>query len=324
MRLLKIITERIKIMMKRIVTICIWVMMVVMTAPVFAADTVFINDDFEENNINNWLDGFRPHYQYGIKTIESDQSGKYIAFMPVNSSHYYIFEAKDIYTTSILYSQFDIKFPSESMEIQIRDTTSNLDVNFKMAGRIRKTGHILEYYSNGTWKHFLTSSGNWLLIDDVSKWYTIRMTFNVASNEYYINIEDRNNGNILSETGKIPFADNCNLIDYFAFSSQNKICLDNVKMFESNTGAEIEGRTYLRIPQNGVNEYQYNNRLLNGNSLWYGDIWTLDREIQGLSIDKQRGVLDVSSEARPGSAIIIATRKYCPWLTGTFLVDIDR
>jgi len=289
------------------------------------SDYTFIDNDFEDSDISDWLDGFRPHYVYGNKEIESEANGnKYVAFTPVNSSQYYIFEAKDVYATSVLCSEFDIKFTSGNMEIQARQADSNLDVNFKMAGRIRKYAYYLQYYSNGAWKYMLDSSGGWLKLTDVSKWYTLRMTFDIRTDKYSIYLEDRDSGEVLSQVVEESFGEECELISYLAFSSLSKLCIDNVKIFESETDVAVEGWTYIKIPQDGTRQYHYFNRLSPSKKAWSADSWSLLYSKEGISIDENTGILSVSENAKPGTAIVRASRKYYPWISSTYLVDIDR
>lgn len=286
------------------------------------SDTVMIEDDFEDSDTSNWLDGFRPHYEYGNKTINGT-SDKYITFTPVNSSQYYIFEAKDIYSTNVLCSEFDIQFSSDTMELQVRQADSNLDTNFKMAGRIRKFSSNLQYYSDGEWKYMFDDSGNWLNVS-ADKWYTIRMTLDVRSNRYSIYVEDRDTGNVISKVEDTPFGETCTYISYYAFSSLSALNIDNVRIFESDTDVDIEGWTYIKVPQNGTRQYKYFNADSVSEKAWSADKWSISGMVSGITIDEDTGILSVSENARPGSIIVTATRKYYPWIKATYLVDIDR
>ena len=46
--------------------------------------------------------------------------------------------------------------------------------------------------------------------------------------------------------------------------------------------------------------------------------------VQGVSIDKDTGILSISKDVKPGSVIVSALRKYYPWIKSAYLVDIDR
>lgn len=290
-----------------------------------SADRVKIDDDFEDGDTSNWLDGFRPHYVYGNKTIESETNGNnYVAFTPVDSSQYYIFEASDVYSTEVLCSEFDIKFPSGNMEIQARDTDSNLSVDFNMAGRIRKFAYYLQYYSNGEWKYMLDNTNNWLQINNTSKWYTMRITFDVRTNKYNIYLEDRDSGDVISSVTSADFGETSTKISYYAFSSTEKVCLDNVKIFSTSISDKVNGHTYIRIPKMGNRQYRYFNINSLSDKAWSADQWSISSTTQGVTIDADTGILTLTPEAKPGSAIITVYRKYYPWIKATYFIDIDR
>ncbi|MDO5397948.1 MAG: hypothetical protein Q4G33_08445 [bacterium] len=294
------------------------------------ADTVMIDDDFElddfgNNDSGDWLDGFRPHYEYGVKTIEDETDGNsYMAFTPVNSSQYYVFEAKDVYSNKVLCSEFDIKFPSGNIEIQMKQASSNIDTNFKMAGRIRKYAYYLQYYSNGDWKYLFDNTNNWLKLNDTNKWYTMRITLDVRTNTYNIYLEERDSGKIISKAENISFGEECTHISHYNFSSTEKICIDNVKIFESEIDEKIGGYTYIKVPKNGTRQYKYFNTKSVSKKAWSADKWTILSSAAGISIDEDTGILSVSAEAKPGTILVSASRKYYPWVKNTYLVDIDR
>ena len=284
--------------------------------------TIFVNDDFENSDISNWLDGFRPHATYGNKTIKQDENGKYLSFTPVDSSQYYIFEAKDVYSTEILYSQFDIKFPSTNMELQARQTTSNLDVNFNMAARIRKTAYYLEYYSNGKWYKFNNEMGGWLQLKNVSKWYRMYITMNIKANTYNIYLIDKDSNSVISKAENISFGEHCTYISYYAFSSKEEMCIDNVSIGNVNSTININGRYYVQIPLKDVCQYRY--RVAVGDYDWADDVvWSVN-DINGVSIDNSTGMLEVSHDAKPGPVLISAYKKYYPWVRTTFYIDLRK
>lgn len=289
-----------------------------------AGDNVQLDDDFEDNNMNNWLNGFRPHFDFGLKAIESETNGnKYIAFT-ASGTHYYIFEAKDIYAANTLCSKFDIKFPSGDMEIQARDAASNIDQNFKMAGRIRKVAYRLQYYTPDGWEYMLDGTGNWLTLNNVSQWYTIIMTQDIQADKYSIYLMERDSGTIVSSAENISFREECSKISYYAFSSTEKICLDNVKIFETETGVNVDGWTYIKLPSSGIRQFKYFNTLSASENAWSADLWSLVSTTEGVSIDKDTGILSVSPDAKPGTVIVFASRKYCPWIKFAYLVEVDR
>lgn len=285
-------------------------------------DNIIVNDDFEDSNMNNWLDGFRPHFVYGNKAIEEDDNGKYLALTSADPSQYYIFEAKDTYSTSLLYSQFDIKFTSGDMQLQVRQASSNLDSDFKMAGRIRKTAYYLEYYSNGQWYKMLDKYNQWLKLKDVSKWYRIHMALDVRSNKYSIFIEDRDSDEIISSVESVSFAEPCTYISYYALSSNSKLCIDNVIIGNAPIDIRISRKTYVKIPSSGTQQYIYDITTLS-NMRCTDILWGISNT-NYVSIDSDTGILSVEESATPGPLLIYAYKKYYPWVKTTFLVDLER
>lgn len=283
-------------------------------------DLIFVSNDFENDDSSEWIDISSPHYVTGIKTIESDANGKFLTFELAEGAEYYGF-TPEVYSTEVLCSEFDIKFPEGNMDLYLRRVTSNSTV-IANACHIRKEGDILYCFWDDA-----NNSGNIdtaVLVEDTSKWYTIRMSHDIRNNKYSVSIEDKENGTSISEFESISFTESCPLINYFAFSSAEKISIDNVKIFESSMDVNINGWTYIRTPQSGIQQYKYINTLSNSKRTWSADQWCLLYDVAGISIDKNTGVLSVSSEAKPGSVIICASRKYYPWIRTAFLVDINR
>ena len=64
---------------------------------------------------------------------------------------------------------------------------------------------------------------------DISKWYTINMVLDIPTNTYSILLSEKDTGKTIGEAQNIPFFGKCDYINYFAFSSSDKLCVDNVK-----------------------------------------------------------------------------------------------
>lgn len=127
-----------KMIKKLISVIIISIMTITISVQVFAADTVFINDNFENQSTSNWSD----NTGRGVKNIEVNNGNKNLAFTS-NGSSYYNFQAKDVYSTGALYAEFDIKFTSNNMELQLRESRDNSSAGFTMAARLEKQHIIL-------------------------------------------------------------------------------------------------------------------------------------------------------------------------------------
>lgn len=290
---------------------------------VFAEDTVFINDNFENSNSDNWWD----NTGRGEKNIERTWRNKYLA-LTSNSDSFYNYQAKDIYSTGILYCDFDIQFNSGDMEIQLRESRDVSATGFTMAGRIRKVAYYLEYFSNGEY-YKMTSYGSndWFTLNDTSKWYTIKMSFDIKQNKYNIYLLDRETEKILSQVENIDFYGDCDYINYFAFSSTGKLCVDNVDIRELDIdNIKISGEIYPTIPSWGNEKYSYNaNSIRNNSSNIIDDVkWSIVIPKDGISINESTGVLTVTSAAEPGPVMLYVEKEYQPFLNTTFLIDLER
>lgn len=312
-------------MMKKIVTICIWVIMVMMTVPVFAADMVFINDDFENSQTTHWID----NTGRGIKTIEADNASgnKYIAFN-TNGTQYYNFQGKNIYSTGVLYSEFDIKFPSGNMELQIRESRDVSASGFTMAGRIRKVSNCLQYCTDSGFQYFFDNNSQWLRLNDTTKWYSIRISMDIENQTYSVYLFDKTTNNLISSVENAAFVGSCQYINYFAFSSTEQICIDNVDIREVDIKSiRITGPIYPKIPQSGSNNYNYAAKIITNNASIIplnNVFWTIKTPKAGVSIDNDTGTMTVTNQASPGPIIIGAVKKYQPSIKTTFLIDLER
>lgn len=311
--------------MKKIVALCICIMMVAITVQVFAADTVFINDDFENSQTTNWTD----NTGRGVKTIETDSmsGNKYIAFN-TNSTQYYNFQGKNIYSTGILYSEFDIIFSSGNMELQLRESRDVSAGGFTMAGRIRKVSNCLQYCTDGGFQYFFDSNGQWLRLNDTTKWYSIKMSMDIEHQKYSIYLFDKTTDALISSVENVNFVGTCQYINYFAFSSTEQICIDNVDIREIDISfIKITGPIYPKIPQNGSNDYSYTARIVTNSAsiIPLNDVfWAIKTPKNGVSINNDTGVMTVTNQAIPGPVIIEAVNKYQPSIKTTFLIDIER
>ena len=140
-------------MVKKFISLIIMITItMMMTSHVFAQDTVFIDDNFEASSTENWID----NTGRGIKSVEGDIWNKYMVLTHKDSS-FYNFQARDIYSTGVLYCEFDIKFTSAAMQIQTRESRDISAQGFTMAGRLRKTAD----YRHGRHNRSLPPPAGW-------------------------------------------------------------------------------------------------------------------------------------------------------------------
>lgn len=314
-----------KTMIKKLISvIIISIMTISMSVQVFAADKVFIDDDFETLATSNWSD----NTGRGVKTIEEYNKNKYLAFTS-NGSSYYNFQAKDVYSKGAMYAEFDIKFTSNNMELQLRESRDTSSTGFTMAARLRKTAYYLEYFSNGNYyKMPKLNSNNWLELTDVSKWYTIKMSLDIANNKYSMYLIDKSSQALISKVDNIPFYGQCTYVNYFAFSSTDKLCIDNVNIRQIDIDTlRISGEIYPKIQSWGSKSYTYRANAIgdDNTSAIINDVkWSLKTPKPGVSINETTGVLSVTSKASPGPVLIYVERAYQPILNTTYLIDLEK
>lgn len=165
-----------------------------------------------------------------------------------STSSYFNYQANNIYSTRRLYCSADIKFDSGDSEIQVRESRDVSASGFTMAGRLRKRLGYLEYFTNGKYEKMNDSNGNWIKLSDVSKWYTIRMVLDIKTNKYSIYVIDRQAQSVLTKVENVDFYGECQYINYFAFSSSSKLCVDNVRIEEVEVKKiGVEGEVYPKI-----------------------------------------------------------------------------
>ena len=312
-------------MVKKIISLIIMITItMMMTSHVFAQDTVFIDDNFEASSTENWID----NTGRGIKSVEGDIWNKYMVLTHKDSS-FYNFQARDIYSTGVLYCEFDIKFTSAAMQIQTRESRDISAQGFTMAGRLRKTADYLEYYSKGDFHiMYKADKKGWFTLSDISKWYTIKMALNVNTQKYSIYVIDRDTNDLLAQVENADFAGECNYINYFAFSSEDKLCIDNVRI--TNVDIEnlyISGEVYPQIPNSGSVTYNYFAKAAtknNGTEIRTDVHWSLKTPKRGVSLDSNTGELKVTSWAEPGPILIYVEKDNLNFFNSTYLIDLEQ
>ncbi len=313
--------------MKKIISLIIGVvtsfLFVCGTSYAAGSDVIRINDNFENSDMSNWEDDTGR----GIKSIESDVNGKYMS-MTSNSEGFFNFQAKNIYSTTKLYAEMDIKFTGDNAEIQLRESRDVSASGFTMAGRLRKNAYYIEYFSNGTYDKMLDSNGEWLQLRNVSKWYTIKMLMDIETNKYNIYLLDRDTQQLISKAENIPFYGECSYINYFAFSSSSELCVDNILIQDiSIKRFRLSGEYYPKIPSFGMSTYEYSVYSVyeNGIEQELDNItWSIKYPKNGVNINEETGELSIQNTAVPGPLMICIEDEDKPFIQAAFLVDLER
>ena len=142
----------------------------------------------------------------------------------------------------------------------------------------------------------------WFTLSDISKWYTIKMALNVNTQKYSIYVIDRDTNDLLAQVENADFAGECNYINYFAFSSEDKLCIDNVRI----TNVDIE------------------NLYISGTEIRTDVHWSLKTPKRGVSIDSNTGELKVTSWAEPGPILIYVEKDNLNFFNSTYLIDLEQ
>lgn len=196
-----------------------------------------------------------------------------------------------------------------------------------MAGRLRKRLGYLEYFTNGKYEKMNDSNGNWIKLSDVSKWYTIRMVLDIKTNKYSIYVIDRQTQSVLTKVENVDFYGECQYINYFAFSSSSKLCVDNVRIEEVEVKKiGVEGEVYPKIT-NTNSTYLYKVKAVDDNNTEFivDDVkWSISKNKTGISIDEKTGLLTVAPNAKPGPVLIKAENLKYSTKSFFFLIDIER
>lgn len=293
--------------------------------PSLASNEMVLDNTFEDSSSSAWVD----KTGRGVKTIETEASGnKYLA-MTSNATKYYDYRALNTNMSGLLCFDYDIQFPKDNMEIQIRNVVNNSATGFTMAARIRKVAYYLEYYSDGKYEKMLDTNRNWLNLNNTNIWYHIKMILDTVSGTQSIYLTERDTGRLVSSVENVPFMAQCSSVNYFGVSSENKVCMDNVKFIKMDVKAlKVTGETYPVKSDTQTKTYQYScNNITSSNSI--GDIaddvvWSIEKPVTGVSINAQTGILTIEPTAKLVPVMIKVAKKNAPSVKGSYLVDIER
>jgi hypothetical protein len=291
--------------------------------PSMASDEILLDDTFEDSSSSTWSD----LTGRGIKTIESEGSGNQYLALTSSNGQYYDYRALKTRISGLLFFDFDIKFTSGDMGVQIRDYTDRSAKGSVMAARIEKYAYYIQYFSENQKYKLLTPSGDWLQLKNVEPWYHIQMVLDTTAHVQSIYLTERVTGTLLGLVENIPMTNPCDSINYFAVSSVEKVCLDNVKITQADiTRLQITGETYPKAAGQAMS-YQYQCKGVNkqGGQADAGEVvWSLQKPVNGVSISAKTGVLTIQANTPPQPVMIMAVKKNAPSIKGSFLVDIER
>lgn len=297
-------------------------MVLMLSTAAQAGNQLFINDEFDNSDsLEHWED----NTNRGNKELAFDGENAYMKMTATSS--FFNYQAKDVYATGRLYCSFDVKFTDNNMEVQLRESKDISASGFTVAGRLRKNVGYIEYFSDGKYIKLNDTTGNWLKISDVSSWYRIKMVCDIPRNKYSIYLMN-NAGKTIGQAENVPFFGKCNYINYFAFSSTDVLCIDNVRIEEIDTdNIKVKGTYYPKISSNGDAAYNYAVIAKDENNKDFtveGVKWSLNRNVDGITINSTTGELTIEKNARPGIFLINAENIIYPDIKKSFLIDVER
>lgn len=312
--------KRTSIIVVIVLTVCIIAISII---PSMASDEVILDNTFEDSSTSAWND----MTNRGVKIIETEDSGNRYLALTSNTDSYYDYRALKTEISGIIYFDFDIKFTSESMGLHIKDYTDRSAKGSVMAARISKYAYYIEYYSENKKYKLLTPTGSWLQLKNVEPWYHIQMILDTNAHIQSIYLTERDTGKLVGLVEDVPMTNPCDSINYFAISSSDKLCLDNVKIVQADiTTLKIIGETYpIETSQGATYQYQCVGINKQKEEIDAGDVvWSLQKPVSGVSIDSDTGVLTIREGTMPRPVVILATKKHAPSVHTSFLIDIEK
>lgn len=310
-------------MKKKIFFTLILIIALMLSPVVYAGNKLFVDDEFNNaDSLEHWED----NTNRGIKELVVEGGNSYMKMSAVSS--FFNYQANDIYSMNRLYCSFDVKFTNNNMEVQLRESKDISASGFTIAGRIRKNAGYIEYFSDGKYSKLCDLSGKWLKLNDTSQWYTIKMICDIPKNTYSIYLSNSNTGKIIGQVENVQFFGKCNYINYFAFSSTDTLCVDNVRIEEIDVdNINIKGEYYPKISNTSNLSYTYKVLAKDENNKDFiveGVKWSLNRKIEGVTINSTTGELTIENNAKPGIFLIYAENIIYSDIKKSFLIDIER
>lgn len=106
------------------------------------------------------------------------------------------------------------------------------------------------------------------------------------------------------------------------------LCIDNVRIEEIDTdNIKVKGTYYPKISSNGDAAYNYAVIAKDENNKDFtveGVKWSLNRNVDGITINSTTGELTIEKNARPGIFLINAENIIYPDIKKSFLIDVER
>lgn len=277
-------------------------------------EAVNISYDFENGSYSGW----EALYGNANKSIETETDGNKFLRLSYNGKanrgrEYYDVKVQDMYDPNgMLQIDYDVMYPENEtgkngeMQVKYRTGPGSSESTF-----VARVGKNMKYFrlnnSDGGYDAVKNIEGETLEIEP-GNWYSVRFILDLDNNKQILYILDRDKHELLSYgtwSNTITADTTPNMV---TFSSGTDMCLDNVKIYNtSSDGGCIFGEPYLSSSSEkqyfmlGLTEYGNETVLMN-----FPVVWSLDTQLNGVSIDSSTGKVTVGDNPEPGPIIIKA------------------
>lgn len=270
--------------------------------------------DFENGKYPYW-DAL---YDNADMAIDTEENGnRYLTLSYNGAAHrdreYYDVKVADVSTSYTLQADYDIMYPEvateKNGEIQFKNRTGPGTSETTMAARFGKhTNYFRTQNVNNVMTAVKGTDGKTLVIEP-GHWYSVKLIVDFVKCKQSVYIFDRDTQELLSYSEPTATINNANKINMVTFSSGTEMCLDNVRVYESDwIGAQIYGSPYISSATKnkyymlGKNQYGFT-------MLPEGDVtWSLETPRRGVSVDSPTGRIIVGSAPEPGPVILKAEK----------------
>lgn len=276
---------------------------------------VNVSWDFEDEDVSSW----EPIYGNANMEIETEDNGNKYLRLSYNGNEnrqrkYYDVKVTDVYSEGIIQADYDVMYPNitteKDGEIQFKYYKGPGSSETTMVSRLGKNmGYFRTHNEEGKLVAVKDIANKTLEIEE-GHWYSVKLIVDLDNGKQSIIIFDRDSKELLSYCEYTSTINNETYMNMITFSSGTDMCLDNVRIYNSNAEkGYIYGSPYISsatknkyflLGQNGDGSFT---------ALPTGDTtWSLETERTGISVDSPTARIIVGSQPESGPVILKAER----------------
>lgn len=280
------------------------------------ASAVNVVWDFEDGEVPySW----NPMYDNANMQIETETNGNKYLKLSYNGKEnrgrkYYDVKVTDIHSSGIIQADYDIMYSDitteKDGEIQFKNRRGPGSAETTMVSRLGKNmGYFRTHNEEGKLVAVKDIANKTLEIEE-GHWYSVKLIVDLDNGKQSIIIFDRDSKELLAYGEYTNTINNGKDINMITFSSGTDMCLDNVRIYNSNVEkGYIYGSPYISSATK--NKYFLLGQNSDGSftALPTGDTtWSLETERTGISVDSPTARIIVGSQPEPGPVILKAER----------------